>query len=87
MQDALTHLTGERPFMADKPTGGPQLPAGFENFEKLYTVDEIAGYLRLNPATVRAHLADGLIRGVRLGREWRITESALRAFLNPDEIQ
>jgi excisionase family DNA binding protein len=50
--------------------------------EKLYTVEEVAEYLALNPATVRLYLRDGELQGIKLGpRQWRVRESALEDFL------
>ena len=51
--------------------------------EKLYTVEEVAEYLALNPATVRVYLRDGELQGIKLGpRQWRVKESALQAFVD-----
>lgn len=54
--------------------------------EKLYTVEEVAEYLTVDPATVRAYLRGGELQGVKLGpRLWRVRESALEAFLEQRE--
>jgi len=45
--------------------------------EKLYTVEEAAGTLSISPLTLTKWLRTGKIRGVKLGRVWRIPESAL----------
>lgn len=80
MADVLT-LIGRQPM--DKP---PDVPSGLE---RVFTVEEVSAYLKLNPVTVRGYLHAGILRGVRGGRagRWRVTESALRAFLRSEDIQ
>lgn len=46
--------------------------------EKLYSVDETAEILGIHPMTVRKWLTAGKIRGVKVGRLWRIPESSLQ---------
>ena len=59
---------------------------GPDVLERLMTVDEVAEYLGLNPATVRLHLRNGELVGFKVGpRHWRIRESALEAFVNERE--
>jgi excisionase family DNA binding protein len=45
--------------------------------EMLLTVEQAATRLKLHPLTVRVHLRNGLLRGVKRGRQWRVPESAL----------
>lgn len=45
--------------------------------EKMYSVDEAAEILGVHPMTIRKWLPVGKIRGVKVGRLWRIPESAL----------
>jgi len=47
----------------------------------LLTAEEVAALLRVDEATVRRWLRDGELFGLKLGRAWRISESALQAFL------
>ncbi len=57
---------------------------------RVYTVHEIAHILQMHEETVRALLRSGRLKGIKLGPharlpgrfEWRITEQALRAFLD-----
>jgi excisionase family DNA binding protein len=56
---------------------------------RLYTVHEIAQILRMHEETVRILLRSGRLKGIKLGPhatlpgrfEWRITDQALRQFL------
>lgn len=43
----------------------------------LLTVAQAAERLQLNPDTVRKHLRDGVLRGVRVGGQWRIPADTL----------
>ncbi|WP_052668660.1 helix-turn-helix domain-containing protein [Nitriliruptor alkaliphilus] len=45
---------------------------------------EVASVLRADEDTVRELLRSGELRGVRVGRNWRIPRAALLAFLGLD---
>jgi excisionase family DNA binding protein len=47
----------------------------------LPTAQEVAALLRVDEATVRRWLRDGELAGLRVGRAWRTSESALQVFL------
>lgn len=57
---------------------------------RLYTVHEVADILRMHEETVRILLRSGRLQGIKLGPhatlpgrfEWRITDQALRRFLD-----
>jgi excisionase family DNA binding protein len=51
--------------------------------EQTYTVQDAAKALRVNPATIRHWLKTGRLKGVKMGRRWRIRESDLEVFLPP----
>jgi excisionase family DNA binding protein len=59
------------------------------NNPRVYTVHEIAQILQMHEETVRILLRSGRLKGIKLGPhatlpgrfEWRITEQALRSFL------
>jgi excisionase family DNA binding protein len=58
--------------------------------EPLYTVQEVAERLRLNPETVRVWLRAGKIKGVLIGGRksgYRIPESEVARLLNPGIAQ
>ncbi len=50
--------------------------------EKLYTVNEVKQILKISDSTIRRHIKDGRIKTQSLGRQHRITETALQEFLN-----
>ena len=49
--------------------------------EKLLTPEDAAKALLVKPETVREWLRTGKLKGVKMGRLWRIRESDLEAFL------
>ena len=53
-----------------------------ENFETLYRLEEVRTILKVSDATVRRYVRSGKIRYQKLGREYRITESAIKEFLD-----
>ena len=48
---------------------------------KLLTVRDTAKQLALAPKTVRRWIIEGTIRGVKLGRHWRIDSDDLAVFI------
>jgi excisionase family DNA binding protein len=48
--------------------------------DKLYTVEEGAKLLSIHPDTLRIWLRNGKVKGVKLGRGWRILETELEAL-------
>ena len=50
---------------------------------ELLTVYEAAKVLRVNPITVRRHIADGRLRAVHVGRRVRVPQDALEEFVTP----
>ena len=51
-----------------------------------YTADEAATMLRVSKRCVRDMLENGLARGVKIGRNWRILGRDLLQLPSPDEI-
>jgi len=49
--------------------------------EVVYTVEEVAGLLKVAPQTVRRYLVAGKMKGFKIGKDWRITESDLQTFV------
>jgi len=48
---------------------------------ELFTVEETAKLLKVHPQTIRAYIKKGILRAVKLRREYRIKEEDLNAFL------
>ena len=53
--------------------------------EKLLTPDEAAERLSVSPKGVKNWLRQGKLRGLKVGRLWRISESDLSAFLSASQ--
>ena len=49
--------------------------------EKIYTLEEAKNYLRISYSTIRRCIKDGRLKSQMVGRHYRITESALKDFL------
>jgi excisionase family DNA binding protein len=49
----------------------------------LLTVAEAASMLRVNPITIRRHIARGLLPAIRVGRGVRVRREALDQFIRP----
>lgn len=47
----------------------------------LLTPEQVAEYLQANPEVVRRWFREGLLPGFKVGREWRIDEKDLEAFI------
>ena len=47
----------------------------------LLTIHEVAGLLKVKESTVRTWIKDGDLRAVKFGREWRVIQKDLEAYL------
>lgn len=52
-----------------------------DTFRPLLTPEEVAEILRLDLRTVRRHLRDGVLVGIKVGRVWRVRPADLDAFI------
>jgi len=52
---------------------------------KMYSIEEVASMLGVNRNTVRRMLIRGELKGLKVGRLWRIKESDLREFLGIED--
>ena len=50
--------------------------------EKLLTTQEVADHLGLTQRTIYTYIQSGSLRAIKIGREWRIKESELEAFIS-----
>ena len=48
---------------------------------KVYTTEEVLGILKVTKRTLYNYIKAGQIKAIKLGREYRITEDALKDFL------
>jgi excisionase family DNA binding protein len=49
--------------------------------QELLTVQEVAGVLKITAFTVRKYLKSGALRGVKVGKYWRVRECDLEAYV------
>lgn len=52
---------------------------------KLYTVEELASVLDVQPKTIRAYLSEGKLKGRKIARKWYIPEESLREYFSQPE--
>lgn len=50
--------------------------------ERLYTVEDIANMLSLTTRTIRNYLKEGILKGRKIGGQWRFTEEELKNFMD-----
>ena len=50
--------------------------------EKLYTVEDIATMTSLTSRTIRNYIKDGLLKGRKIGGQWRFTEEDIKDLMN-----
>lgn len=48
---------------------------------KVYTAPEVKDILHVSQRTIYNYITMGQLKAVKLGREWRVTEDALKDFL------
>lgn len=49
--------------------------------EKLLTSEQVSQILQVHPFTVLKYIKEGKLKGIKLGRVWRIRESDVEKFL------
>ena len=54
----------------------PNLPT-----DPLWTVDDVAAYLKLQPETIRSMARRGELPGLKIGKVWRFHKYAIRELL------
>ncbi len=64
-------------------SGGPCVVGfgGGDAVEKLLTPKEVAYLLQVKPVTIMTYLRRGELKGVKVGRLWRVRNTDLEAFL------
>jgi excisionase family DNA binding protein len=53
-----------------------------EEFEKLYTVEDIAKIIGFTSRTIRNYLKDGTLQGRKIGGQWRFTMDNIKQLLS-----
>lgn len=54
--------------------------------ENVYTTEQIATMLQIHPLTVLKYIKEGKLKSMKLGRVYRIRESALQEFMNQSGV-
>jgi len=49
---------------------------------KLYTVEEIAGILKVTERTLYNYIKSGLLKAIKIGKYWRIKHADLQNFID-----
>jgi len=49
---------------------------------KVYTLDEIAAILHITRRTLYSYVKEGKLKGVKIGKYWRVSEKQLEEFLS-----
>jgi excisionase family DNA binding protein len=49
--------------------------------DKLLTTEQVSGILQVHPFTVLKYIKQGKLKGIKLGRVWRIRESDVDKFI------
>jgi len=52
---------------------------------RLYTLAEIEDVLGVTHRTLQTYVADGRLKGVKIGGKWKITEENLMRFIHGEE--
>ena len=55
--------------------------------QNVYTLQEIEQLIKIPVVTLRTYLRDGKLKGLKIGRHWRITEEQLEEFLKSKEVK
>lgn len=50
--------------------------------EKLYTIEELRGILKLHPKTIIRFIHEGKIKGHKIGRAWMVSEADLKIYVH-----
>lgn len=49
---------------------------------KLYTIEEISEILKVTPRTIYNYIKNQDLKAVKIGKYWRVTDSALQEFID-----
>ena len=54
--------------------------------EKYYSISDIAKLTKLTDRTIRNYLANGSLKGKKIGGQWRFTQSDIRGLFSDDKF-
>ena len=57
-----------------------------EREENVFTVQELAYYLRMKPLTIYKHASGGKLPGFKVGSHWRFKKSTIDQWIQSQEI-
>lgn len=52
--------------------------------ERFFTTEQVANILQVHPFTILKFIKEGKLKGIKIGRVYRIRESDVRKFLGED---
>lgn len=55
------------------------------NEEDVFTVPELANYLRMKPITIYKHVAGGKLPGFKVGSQWRFKKKTIDSWIEEQE--
>jgi len=55
--------------------------------DKLYTVEDIATMTMLTSRTIRTYIKEGILKGRKIGGQWRFTEEDVKAMMDNGTYQ
>ncbi len=53
--------------------------------EQVFTVEELAGYLRMQPVTIYKHAKAGKLPGFKVGANWRFKKATIDRWIANQE--
>ena len=69
-----------------KPVRKEIILEGQEGEEGVFTVQELAYYLRMKPLTIYKHASGGKLPGFKVGSHWRFKRSTIDQWIRSQEI-
>ncbi len=66
------------------PSASPESTSD-ETLNPLWTVEDVAGYLQLQPETIRCMARRGELPAIKLGKVWRFQAAAIHRLLSQSE--
>ena len=55
--------------------------------EKYYTISDIAKFTKLTDRTIRNYLANGSLKGKKIGGQWRFTQADVHALFSDNKFE